>query len=230
MAERAEVVFVDGVRTPFGRAGEKGMYWNTRADDLVVKAIDRTARAQPERPEGPHRRRRDRGHHADRRPGPDPRPHRRDPRRAAEDRSRLRDRPHVRRRDDRRRRRWRDRSASACTTSPSPAASSTWATTRWVRAPTRTRASSPRSSSAPDALNMGVDRRAHPRPLPAADQGARRPLRHASQQKAAGRVRGRQDPARPRPGRHHGRRGRLGPRHRGRGHASRDHDGGPRRR
>ena len=39
MAERAEVVFVDGVRTPFGRAGEKGMYWNTRADDLVVKAM-----------------------------------------------------------------------------------------------------------------------------------------------------------------------------------------------
>ncbi|KQX06754.1 MULTISPECIES: thiolase family protein [unclassified Leifsonia] len=39
MAERADVVFVDGVRTPFGRAGEKGMYWNTRADDLVVKAI-----------------------------------------------------------------------------------------------------------------------------------------------------------------------------------------------
>ncbi|MFM9876356.1 MAG: thiolase family protein [Rhodoglobus sp.] len=39
MAERAEVVFVDGVRTPFGRAGEKGMFWNTRADDLVVKAM-----------------------------------------------------------------------------------------------------------------------------------------------------------------------------------------------
>lgn len=39
MAERAEVVFVDGVRTPFGRAGEKGMYWQTRADDLAVKAI-----------------------------------------------------------------------------------------------------------------------------------------------------------------------------------------------
>ncbi|HRN29301.1 MAG TPA: thiolase family protein [Terrimesophilobacter sp.] len=39
MVERAEVVFVDGVRTPFGRAGEKGMYWNTRADDLVVKAM-----------------------------------------------------------------------------------------------------------------------------------------------------------------------------------------------
>ena len=39
MAEKAEVVFVDGVRTPFGRAGEKGMFWNTRADDLVVKAM-----------------------------------------------------------------------------------------------------------------------------------------------------------------------------------------------
>ena len=39
MAERAEVVFVDGVRTPFGRAGEKGMYWQTRADDLIVKAM-----------------------------------------------------------------------------------------------------------------------------------------------------------------------------------------------
>jgi len=39
VAERADVVFVDGVRTPFGRAGEKGMFWNTRADDLVVKAM-----------------------------------------------------------------------------------------------------------------------------------------------------------------------------------------------
>ncbi|HWR85666.1 MAG TPA: thiolase family protein [Rhodoglobus sp.] len=39
MALGNEVVFVDGVRTPFGRAGEKGMYWETRADDLVVKAM-----------------------------------------------------------------------------------------------------------------------------------------------------------------------------------------------
>ena len=38
MANR-EVLFIDGVRTPFGRAGEKGMYWKTRADDLAVKAI-----------------------------------------------------------------------------------------------------------------------------------------------------------------------------------------------
>ena len=35
----SDVFFVDGMRTPFGRAGEKGMYWNTRADDLAVKAI-----------------------------------------------------------------------------------------------------------------------------------------------------------------------------------------------
>ncbi|MFJ5116028.1 thiolase family protein [Streptomyces sp. NPDC088551] len=34
-----DVVFVDGVRTPFGKAGPKGMYHETRADDLVVKAI-----------------------------------------------------------------------------------------------------------------------------------------------------------------------------------------------
>lgn len=39
MPERHEVIFVDGVRTPFGRAGEKGMYWQTRADDLAVKAL-----------------------------------------------------------------------------------------------------------------------------------------------------------------------------------------------
>ncbi len=39
MAEMTDVFFVDGMRTPFGRAGERGMYWNTRADDLVVKAI-----------------------------------------------------------------------------------------------------------------------------------------------------------------------------------------------
>ncbi|WP_156761887.1 thiolase family protein [Microbacterium karelineae] len=39
MAQRTDVYFVDGVRTPFGRAGDKGMYANTRADDLVVKAL-----------------------------------------------------------------------------------------------------------------------------------------------------------------------------------------------
>lgn len=34
-----DVVFVDGVRTPFGRAGDKGMYAGTRSDDLAVKAL-----------------------------------------------------------------------------------------------------------------------------------------------------------------------------------------------
>ncbi|MFE1645095.1 thiolase family protein [Microbacterium sp. P01] len=38
MAEISDVFFVDGTRTPFGRAGEKGQYWNTRSDDLAVKA------------------------------------------------------------------------------------------------------------------------------------------------------------------------------------------------
>lgn len=37
--QNQEVYFIDGVRTPFGKAGEKGVYWNTRADDLVVKAM-----------------------------------------------------------------------------------------------------------------------------------------------------------------------------------------------
>ena len=51
MAERAEVVFVDGVRTPFGRAGEKGMFWNTRADDLVVKAMIGLLERNPQIPQ-----------------------------------------------------------------------------------------------------------------------------------------------------------------------------------
>src|SRR5258708_26165123 len=34
-----DVVFVAGVRTPFGRAGEKGIYWRTRADDMGVKVV-----------------------------------------------------------------------------------------------------------------------------------------------------------------------------------------------
>ena len=50
MAERTEVVFVDGARTPFGRAGEKGQYWDTRADDLIVKAIVGLLERYPELP------------------------------------------------------------------------------------------------------------------------------------------------------------------------------------
>ena len=42
-----EVVFVDGVRTPFGKAGEKGMYAQTRADDLVIRCIRELLRRNP---------------------------------------------------------------------------------------------------------------------------------------------------------------------------------------
>lgn len=42
-----EVVFVDGVRTPFGRARPDGLYAHTRADDLAVKAVRELLRRQP---------------------------------------------------------------------------------------------------------------------------------------------------------------------------------------
>ncbi|SDP17200.1 acetyl-CoA acyltransferase [Nakamurella panacisegetis] len=45
-----DVVFVEGVRTPFGRAGEKGQYAQTRADDMVVKVIRELMRRHPELP------------------------------------------------------------------------------------------------------------------------------------------------------------------------------------
>ena len=45
-----EVVFVDGVRTPFGKAGEKGIYAQTRADDLVVNCIRELLRRYPQLP------------------------------------------------------------------------------------------------------------------------------------------------------------------------------------
>ncbi|MBM6399777.1 thiolase family protein [Phycicoccus sonneratiae] len=48
--ELQEVVFVDGVRTPFGKAGEKGMYAQTRADDLVIKCVRELLRRHPELP------------------------------------------------------------------------------------------------------------------------------------------------------------------------------------
>jgi acetyl-CoA acyltransferase len=43
-----EVVFVDGVRTPFGKAGS--LYAETRADDLVVNCIRELMRRHPELP------------------------------------------------------------------------------------------------------------------------------------------------------------------------------------
>jgi len=42
-----EVVFVDGVRTPFGRSGPKGIYAETRADDLIVRVIRELLRRNP---------------------------------------------------------------------------------------------------------------------------------------------------------------------------------------
>ena len=45
-----DVVFVDGVRTPFGKAGPKGLYAETRADDLVVRAIRELMRRNPSLP------------------------------------------------------------------------------------------------------------------------------------------------------------------------------------
>ncbi|TDC95219.1 thiolase family protein [Saccharopolyspora aridisoli] len=44
------MVFVDGVRTPFGKAGSKGQYAQTRADDMVVKVIRELLRRHPELP------------------------------------------------------------------------------------------------------------------------------------------------------------------------------------
>jgi acetyl-CoA acyltransferase len=42
-----DVVFVDGVRTPFGKAGPNGIYAETRADDLVVRCIRELVRRNP---------------------------------------------------------------------------------------------------------------------------------------------------------------------------------------
>lgn len=44
------VVMVDGARTPFGRAGAKGVFAETRADDLVVKVIRELIRRNPNLP------------------------------------------------------------------------------------------------------------------------------------------------------------------------------------
>lgn len=45
-----EVVFVDGARTPFGKSGEKGIYAETRADDLIVAVIRDLLRRNPQLP------------------------------------------------------------------------------------------------------------------------------------------------------------------------------------
>src|SRR5215207_2373832 len=52
MASRSlrDVVFVDGARTPFGKAGPAGLYAETRADDMVVAVIRELLRRHPELP------------------------------------------------------------------------------------------------------------------------------------------------------------------------------------
>ncbi|MER6582753.1 thiolase family protein [Nonomuraea sp. NPDC001023] len=47
MPSSRDVVFVDGVRTPFGRSGPKGLYAETRADDMVVRVIRELIRRNP---------------------------------------------------------------------------------------------------------------------------------------------------------------------------------------
>jgi acetyl-CoA acyltransferase len=45
-----DVYFVDGVRTAFGKAGPKGLFWKTRADDMGVKVVRELLRRNPEIP------------------------------------------------------------------------------------------------------------------------------------------------------------------------------------
>jgi acetyl-CoA acyltransferase len=48
--ELREVVYVDGVRTAFGRAGSDGYFWRTRADDMAVKVVRELLRRNPKLP------------------------------------------------------------------------------------------------------------------------------------------------------------------------------------
>ena len=48
--ELREVVYVDGLRTAFGRAGPKGLFWKTRADDMAVKVVRELLRRNPSLP------------------------------------------------------------------------------------------------------------------------------------------------------------------------------------
>jgi acetyl-CoA acyltransferase len=52
MRQAREVFFVDGVRTAFGKAGPKGQFWRTRADDMAVKVVRELLRRNPEIPPG----------------------------------------------------------------------------------------------------------------------------------------------------------------------------------
>ncbi len=45
--ELNNVVVIDAVRTAFGRAGEKGIFWKTRADDLIVPLLKALIKRNP---------------------------------------------------------------------------------------------------------------------------------------------------------------------------------------
>ena len=46
-ASLRDVVFIDGVRTAFGKAGPGGAFWRTRADDMAVKVVRELLRRNP---------------------------------------------------------------------------------------------------------------------------------------------------------------------------------------
>jgi len=48
--ELREVFYVDGLRTAFGRAGPKGVFWKTRADDMAAKVVRELLRRNPKIP------------------------------------------------------------------------------------------------------------------------------------------------------------------------------------
>src|SRR5438105_5956911 len=48
--ELRETVYVDGVRTAFGKAGPSGLFWRTRADDIGVKVVREVLRRNPQLP------------------------------------------------------------------------------------------------------------------------------------------------------------------------------------
>jgi acetyl-CoA acyltransferase len=50
--ELREVFYVDGARTAFGRAGPKGVFWRTRADDMGVKVVRELLRRNATLPPG----------------------------------------------------------------------------------------------------------------------------------------------------------------------------------
>jgi acetyl-CoA acyltransferase len=47
VAELKDVVLIDAVRTAFGKAGEKGIFWKIRAEDVCVPLLQALIRRNP---------------------------------------------------------------------------------------------------------------------------------------------------------------------------------------